>query len=45
MPILLVASLICFVLATFGLPTGRINTVALGLVFYVLHLLFPGGRV
>lgn len=34
--LLLLASLICFGLATFGIDIGKLNTVALGLFFFAL---------
>jgi len=37
--VLMLLALISFVLATFGVPTPRINLTALGLSFWVLALL------
>ncbi len=37
--IFLAVAFICFVLAAFGVKTGKISTVALGLAFWVLALL------
>jgi hypothetical protein len=37
--VLLVSALICFVLSAVGANTGRINTTALGLAFWVLTVL------
>jgi hypothetical protein len=39
----LILALICFILATIGVPVSRINLVALGLAFWVLGLLVSGG--
>ena len=39
--ILLVAALICFILAAFNVSVPRLNLVALGLAFWVLTLIIP----
>lgn len=41
MSILLVLAFICFALASLSLPTGRLNLVALGLLFLVASQLWP----
>ena len=37
--ILMAVALICFVLAAFGVRTGKVSMVALGLAFWVLSML------
>ena len=37
--VLLLLSFVCFILATFGIPTGRVSILALGLVFLVAAML------
>lgn len=37
--VLLILALINFILATFNVPLGGINTTGLGLTFYILSLL------
>jgi len=37
--VLLICAAVCFILGAFGVPVGRINTVALGLFFWVLTLI------
>ena len=41
MPILLVLSIICFALASLSVNTGRLNLLALGLLFLVAAQLWP----
>jgi hypothetical protein len=41
MPLLLILSIICFALASLSVNTGRLNLVALGLVFLVASQLWP----
>lgn len=43
--ILLFLALICFVVAACSIPTGRVQTVALGLAFWVLSELLAGGHL
>lgn len=37
--LLLILAFICFILAAFGVPTNRVNTLGLGLAFWVLTLI------
>lgn len=39
--ILLVFALVCFLLTAFSASTGRVNTLGLGLAFWVSTLLIP----
>jgi len=39
----LILALICFILATIPIATGRVNVFALGFVFWVLSILITGG--
>ena len=41
MPILLVAAAICFAIASLSVNTGRLNLVALGLLFMVFATFWP----
>ena len=41
-PILLLAAIICFVLAVFGIDVGRIELVPLGLMFFAASFLLSG---
>jgi hypothetical protein len=43
--ILIAVALICFVLAAFGVRTGKISTVALGLAFWALATLVGAVRI
>lgn len=43
--ILLILGLVCFLIGAFGVPTYRINIVALGLAFCVASVLISGGVV
>lgn len=43
--ILMAVALICFVLAAFGVRTGKISMVAVGLAFWVLANLVGGVRL
>lgn len=42
MPLLLVLAAICFALASLSVNTGRLNLVALGLLFCVMREFWPG---
>jgi hypothetical protein len=42
--VFLLVAFVCFALAAFGVPTGRVNLVALGLAFFTLAALTPSFR-
>ncbi len=43
--ILMAVALVCFVLAAFGVRTGRVNMVAVGLAIWVLATLVGAVRI
>jgi hypothetical protein len=43
--LLLILALICFIIAAASIPTGRIQTVALGLAFWVGSILVGSGAL